>query len=168
MEPSLITLLCVPFLAIAVGLIGIAAAIKTVPEYKRLVVFRLGRYLGERGPGLVFLLPFVDRGIAVDLREQNRDLALPASTLDRTPATLELSYRYKISDPGASIMQVDNLENAMRSLLQTHWQALAGTLSAGDLPFRRQEIESTLQDRLDEASRRWGVQVTGLKIRDLK
>lgn len=168
MQSSLVVLLCVSLLAVGLGLMWVAMAVKIVPQYRRLVIFRLGRYLGERGPGLVLLLPFIDRGIPVDLREQSRDLTLQATTQDRAPVTLELSYTFQVTEPGASVTQVDDLETATRKLLHTHWQALAGTLTSADLPFRRQEIEITLRTRLDEASRRWGAKVTDLKTRDLK
>jgi regulator of protease activity HflC (stomatin/prohibitin superfamily) len=88
----------------------LAVVIRIIPETQRLVVFRLGRYLGVRGPGLVLLLPAIDRGIKVDLREQER--SLPGQNIltgDKYPVTVETHWSYKIIDPMASELEVEEL-----------------------------------------------------------
>ena len=111
-EPALV-ILCIVLFAVFLAMFWVASAIRVVPEYQRLVVFRLGRYLGTRGPGLVLLIPALDRGIKVDLREQER--SLPGQSIltgDKYPVTVETRWSYKITDPMASVLEVGNFEKA--------------------------------------------------------
>src|SRR5512143_1400816 len=81
-------------------LVFLSTALKIVPEYQRLVVFRLGRCIGERGPGLVILIPFIDRGVRVDLREQVREIPAQTSiTSDNAPISIDFLWYYKVFDP---------------------------------------------------------------------
>ena len=91
----------------------LAAAIKIVPEYRRIVVFRLGRCIGAKGPGLILLIPFVDRPVTVDLREQVREIPAQQSiTQDNAPLSIDFLWYYKVFDPVQSVLQVQNFELA--------------------------------------------------------
>src|SRR5512140_1656838 len=97
MDPTTVTVLCLVGVIIVAVLVFLTSAIKVVPEYQRLVVFRLGRCLGDRGPGLVLLIPFVDRPVRVDLREQVRDIPHQTCiTKDNAPISIDFLWYYKI------------------------------------------------------------------------
>ena len=103
MEPTL--LLCTVGAIVLIGLVVLANAIRIVPEYQRLVVFRLGRCVGEKGPGVVLLIPIVDRAIRVDLREQVREIPQQTSiTKDNAPISIDFLWFYKVLDPTASVL----------------------------------------------------------------
>ena len=89
----------------------LASAIRIVPEYKRLVVFRLGRCVGTKGPGIVLLIPVIDRAVKVDLREQVREIPHQTSiTKDNAPISIDFLWYYKVLDPAESVLQVGNFE----------------------------------------------------------
>ncbi len=89
------------------ALIFLGTALKIVPEYQRLVVFRLGRCIGARGPGLIILIPFIDRAVRVDLREQVREIPAQTSiTADNAPISIDFLWYYKVFDPVQSVLQV--------------------------------------------------------------
>src|SRR5690242_15318931 len=90
----------------------LANAIRIVPEYQRLVVFRLGRSIGTKGPGLVLLIPVIDRGVKVDLREQVREVPHQTSiTKDNAPISIDFLWYYKVLDATESVLQVGNFES---------------------------------------------------------
>ena len=92
-------------------LIVLFNSIRVVPEYQRLVVFRLGRCIGEKGPGLVLLIPVIDRAVKVDLREQVREIPHQTSiTKDNAPISIDFLWYYKVLDPTESVLQVGNFE----------------------------------------------------------
>src|SRR6478672_7856706 len=102
-----------------VFLVGIAA-LRVVPEYQRLVVFRLGRVMGAKGPGLVLLLPFVDRAVTVDQREQVREIPHQTSiTKDNAPISIDFLWYYKVFDPTATVVGVGNFELAAQGIATT-------------------------------------------------
>jgi regulator of protease activity HflC (stomatin/prohibitin superfamily) len=115
------------FLVFAVLLV--ATAIRIVPEYRRLVVFRLGRCIGAKGPGLVFLIPFIDIGQNVDLREQVREIPHQTSiTKDNAPISIDFLWYYKVLDPTESVLQVGNFEMAAQGMATTTLRAVIGGL----------------------------------------
>ncbi len=155
----------------AVGLIGlaiIAAAIRIVQEYERLVVFRLGRCVGQRGPGLVFLVPFIDRGMKVDLREQVREIPHQTSiTLDNAPIAIDFIWYYKVVDAMQSVLQVGNFETAAQGMATTTLRSVIGAIPLDDVLSQRDHINQTLRVKLDEVTERWGVKVTNVEIREI-
>ena len=107
------TLLCLLGGVVLVGFVFLGQAIRIVPEYQRLVVFRLGRCVGPKGPGLIFLIPVVDRAVKVDLREQVREIPhQTAITKDNAGISVDFIWYYKILDPVESVLQVGNFEAA--------------------------------------------------------
>jgi regulator of protease activity HflC (stomatin/prohibitin superfamily) len=154
---------------IFIALIFLSTAIKIVPEYRRLVVFRLGRALArERGPGLVLLIPIVDKAVSVDLREQF--LEVPAQTCitrDNAPISIDFLIYWKVVEPRASVIQVSNLPGASAGIATTTLRAIIGDIILDDVLAKREQINQLLRDKLDEVTARWGVKVTTVEIKEI-
>ena len=149
-------------------IIFLASAIKIVPEYQRVVVFRLGRCIGEKGPGLVLLIPFVDRPVRVDLREQVREIPAQTSiTKDNAPISIDFLWFYKVFDPKQSVLQVGNFELAAQGIATTTLRSVIGGILLDGVLSEREVINSALRTRLDEVTERWGVKVTNVEIREI-
>lgn len=168
MNTNVTALICL-ILGIAILLvIFLAAAIKIVPEYKRLVVFRLGRCIGAKGPGLVLLIPFIDRPVSVDLREQVREIPTQASiTQDNAPVSIDFLWYYKVFDPVESVLQVQNFELAAQGIATTTLRSVIGGILLDGVLSEREKINTSLRARLDEVTERWGVKVTNVEIREI-
>jgi len=151
-------------------IIGIIAKyIKIVPEYKRLVVFRLGRMIGVRGPGLVVLVPFIDSYREVDLREFVLDIPPQTCiTKDNAPVEIDLLIYMKVFEPSKSVTEVQNYVTAASGIAVTTLRAIVGDLVLDDVLARREYINSTLRAKLDEVTDRWGIKVTAVEIREIK
>jgi regulator of protease activity HflC (stomatin/prohibitin superfamily) len=146
----------------------LASAIRIIPEYQRLVVFRLGRCLGEKGPGIVFLIPVVDRAARVDLREQVREIPhQTAITKDNAGISIDFIWYYKVLDPTESVLAVGNFEAAAQGMATTTLRAVIGSIILDETLSERERINSMLRTRLDEVTERWGVKVTNVEIREI-
>ncbi len=154
---------------LALFFLGIlASAIKIIPEYQRLVVFRLGRVVGAKGPGLVLLIPFIDRGIRVDLREQVREIPHQTCiTKDNAAIAVDFIWYYKVLDAEQSVIQVGNFEAAAQGMATTTLRAVIGGILLDDVLSEREHINNMLRARLDEVTERWGVKVTNVEIREI-
>jgi regulator of protease activity HflC (stomatin/prohibitin superfamily) len=160
--------LCLVGAVILVALAFLASAIRIVPEFRRLVVFRLGRCIGAKGPGIVFLIPIVDRGVNVDLREQVREIPHQTSiTEDNAAISVDFIWYYKVLDPTESVLQVGNFEAAAQGMATTTLRAVIGGISLDDVLSKREHINNLLRVRLDEVTERWGVKVTNVEIREI-
>jgi len=149
-------------------LVFLANAIRIVPEYQRLVVFRLGRSVGSKGPGIVLLIPFFDRAVKVDLREQVREVPHQTSiTKDNAPISIDFLWYYKVLDPSESVLQVGNFESAAAGIAATTLRAVIGGIPLDDVLSEREHINNMLRTRLDEVTERWGVKVTNVEIREI-
>ena len=128
----------------AIGLIGlaiIASAIRIAQEYERLVVFRLGRCVGERGPGLVFLIPFIERALKVDLREQVREIPHQTSiTKDNASIAVDFIWYYKVVDAMMSTIQVGNFEKAAEGMATTTLRSVIGSIVLDEILSNRDHI----------------------------
>lgn len=161
-------ILCVVGVIVLGVLIIIANAIRIVPEYERLVVFRLGRCIGEKGPGIVLLIPFVDLARRVDLREQVREIPQQTSiTKDNAPISIDFLWFYKVLDPASSVLQVGNFEIAAQGMATTTLRSVIGGIPLDDVLSQREQINLALRTRLDEVTERWGVKVTNVEIREI-
>ena len=146
----------------------LASAIRVVPEYNRLVVFRLGRCVGTKGPGIVLLIPVIDRAVKVDLREQVREIPHQTSiTKDNAPISIDFLWYYKVLDPAESVLQVGNFEAAAQGMATTTLRAVIGGIPLDDVLSEREHINTMLRTRLDEVTERWGVKVTNVEIREI-
>ncbi len=160
--------LCLVGAVLFIALIFIANAIRIVPEYQRLIVFRLGRCIGAKGPGIVFLIPIVDRAVRTDLREQVREIPHQNSiTQDNAAVSVDFIWYYKIMDPTNSVLQVQNFESAAQGMATTTLRAVIGGIILDDVLSKREHINNLLRTRLDEVTERWGVKVTNVEIREI-
>jgi len=163
-----ITVLCLIGVVVLGVLALIASAIRVVTEYQRLVVFRLGRCIGSRGPGIVFLIPVVDRAVKVDLREQVREVPHQTSiTKDNAPISIDFLWYNKVLDPTESVLQVGNFDAAAQGMATTTLRAVIGSMMLDDVLSEREHINNMLRTRLDEVTERWGVKVTNVEIREI-
>jgi regulator of protease activity HflC (stomatin/prohibitin superfamily) len=143
-------------------------AIKIVPEYNRLVVFRLGRLLSTKGPGIVFLIPLVDRPVRTDLREFFLEIPRQDSiTKDNAPIVIDFIIFYKVVDPAMTIVQVGNFAGAAQNIAATTLRAVIGDIALDDVLAKRDDINQLLRAKLDEITERWGVKVTNVEIREV-
>jgi regulator of protease activity HflC (stomatin/prohibitin superfamily) len=168
MNAALGTSLCLVGAVLFIVLIFVANAIRIVAEYQRLVVFRLGRCIGARGPGIVFLIPIIDRAVKVDLREQVREIPHQTSiTKDNAPISIDFLWYYKVLDPTESVLQVGNFDAAAQGMATTTLRAVIGGMMLDDVLSEREHINNMLRTRLDEVTERWGVKVTNVEIREI-
>jgi regulator of protease activity HflC (stomatin/prohibitin superfamily) len=162
------SILCLVGAIVVIALAFLANAIRIVPEYQRLVVFRLGRCIGARGPGIVILIPIVDRAVRVDLREQVREIPHQTSiTKDNAPISIDFLWFYKVLDPTDSVLQVGNFETAAQGMATTTLRAVIGGIMLDEVLSEREHINNMLRTRLDEVTERWGVKVTNVEIREI-
>ncbi|HQL39138.1 MAG TPA: SPFH domain-containing protein, partial [Anaerolineaceae bacterium] len=153
---------------VLLAVIFLATALKIVPEYKRLVVFRLGRCMGARGPGLVILIPFIDQAVSVDLREQVREIPAQTSiTKDNAPISIDFLWYYRVFDPVQSVLQVGNFELAAQGIATTTLRSVIGGIMLDGVLSEREQINAALRTRLDEVTEKWGVKVTNVEIREI-
>jgi regulator of protease activity HflC (stomatin/prohibitin superfamily) len=161
-------LICIIGAFAIIAFIIVANAIRIVPEYQRLVVFRLGRCIGQKGPGIVFLFPVIDRAVRVDLREQVREIPhQTAITKDNASISVDFIWYYKILDATESVLQVQNFETAAQGMATTTLRAVIGGIPLDDVLSEREHINNMLRTRLDEVTERWGVKVTNVEIREI-
>lgn len=159
---------CIFGAILVLGFIFLANAIRIVPEYQRLVVFRLGRSVGAKGPGIVLLIPVIDRAVKVDLREQVREIPhQTAITKDNAGISVDFIWYYKVLDPTESVLQVGNFEVAAQGMATTTLRAVIGGIPLDDVLSEREHINTMLRTRLDEVTERWGVKVTNVEIREI-
>jgi regulator of protease activity HflC (stomatin/prohibitin superfamily) len=147
----------------------LASAIKIVRDYERLVVFRLGRCIGEKGPGFVLLIPIVDQPTKVDLRESY--LQIPHQTCitkDNAPISIDFLIYWKVINPTLSVLQVRDFAGASAGIATTTLRAVIGDILLDDVLARREEINHILRVKLDEVTERWGVKVTTVEIREIE
>lgn len=153
---------------IAVIVIVLYMAIKVVKEYERLVVFRLGRLVGSRGPGLVLLIPIVDRYYRVPLRVVTMDVPTQeVITRDNVTASVNAVTYYRVVNPDNAIVNVENYMKATEQLAQTTLRSVSGQAELDELLAERDKLNLQIQQILDEATNPWGVKVTAVEIKDV-
>lgn len=144
-------------------------AIKIVPEYQRLVLFRLGACKGQLGPGMIFIIPVIDRVVSADLREIY--LEIPSQTCitrDNAPIAIDFLIYLKVTNPVNSVVQVRNFAGAAQGIAMTSLRAVVGDIPLDDVLAKRDEINKLLRTKLDEVTERWGVKVTTVEIREIQ
>jgi len=148
----------------------IHASIRIVNEYDRLVVFRFGRAGPDliRGPGLVFLIPIIDRPVRVDLREQFIEVPSQTTiTKDNAPINIDFLIYWRIAEPLDSVIKVNNFPGALQGIAMTTLRAVIGDILLDDVLSRRDQINDVLRVKLDEQTVRWGGKVTTVEIREI-
>lgn len=160
-------LIIIGFLLIIV-LVILLMSVRIMPEYRRLVIFRMGRSLGPKGPGLFFLIPFVDRGVPVDLREVFFDVPPQTCiTADNASVSIDFLVYDKVIDPERSVLEVEDFTGAARGLAITTLRAVVGAMELDDVLSKRDEINRILHEKLDDVTDRWGIRVMAVEIREV-
>jgi regulator of protease activity HflC (stomatin/prohibitin superfamily) len=149
-------------------IILVSMSVRIVPEYKRLVVFRVGRSIGAQGPGIIFLIPFVDRPVLVDLREVFFDVPPQTCiTADNASVSIDFLVYDKVIDPERSVLEVEDFTGAARGLAITTLRAVVGAMDLDDVLSKRDEINKILHEKLDDVTDRWGIRVMAVEIREV-
>jgi regulator of protease activity HflC (stomatin/prohibitin superfamily) len=155
---------------VVLAILVLSAAIKVLREYERGVIFRLGRLLGApKGPGLIFLIPFVDRMVKVDLRTIT--LMIPPQeviTKDNVPARVNAVCYFRIVDASASVVQIENFMVATSQIAQTTLRSVLGQHVLDELLSEREKINLILQGIIDEATAPWGIKVSIVEVKDVE
>jgi regulator of protease activity HflC (stomatin/prohibitin superfamily) len=165
MELSIILLIII----LALLVVLLANTIRIVPEFQRLVIFRLGRCIGQKGPGLVIVIPLIDRPVRVDLRELF--LQIPHQTCitrDNAPISIDFLVYWKVVDPSLSVIKVQDFAGASQGIATTTLRAVVGDIPLDDVLAKRDQINEVLRTKLDEVTERWGVKVTTVEIREIE
>jgi regulator of protease activity HflC (stomatin/prohibitin superfamily) len=146
----------------------LAKAIKVVREYQRIVLFRLGRAIGLRGPGLVLIFPVVDRASWVDLREQYLEIPKQtAITKDNAAINIDFIIFYKVIDATMSVLEVQNFAGAAQNIAATTLRSVVGDMTLDEILSKRDQMNQVLQVKLDEVTERWGVKVGNVEVREI-
>ncbi len=162
---AIIPVLVVAFILAAVLL---PQMIRILREYERGVIFRLGKLIGAKGPGLIFLIPIVDRMVKTDLRVVTIDVSKQeVMTRDNVPATVDAVVYFRIIDPVAAIVKVENFWKATSLIAQTTLRSVLGQAELDELLAHRDKINQTLQEIIDHQTDPWGVKVTSVEIKDV-
>ena len=147
----------------------ISSAIKVVQEYERGVIFRLGRLSGVKGPGLFFLIPFIDRMVKVDLRTITLDVpSQEAITRDNVTVKVNAVVYFRVIDPSRSVVAVEDYRKATWQIAQTSLRSVMGQSDLDELLIRRDEINQKLQQIIDEQTEPWGIKVSIVEVKDVE
>jgi len=142
-------------------------AIKIIPEYERGVLFRLGKLVGKRGPGLVIIIPFVDRMVRVDLRVVTLDVpSQEVITKDNVPVRVNAVVYFRVVDPEASVVRVLNHVTATSQISQTTLRNVLGQSELDELLSQREKLNQMLQKIIDEHTDPWGIKVSTVEVKD--
>lgn len=151
-----------------VVLLILSQSIKVVNEYERVVIFRLGRLSGVKGPGIFLIIPIVDKVVKIDLRVVTIDIPKQAViTRDNVTVEVDAVVYYKVVEPGAAITKVENYMFATSTLSQTTLRDVLGQMELDELLSEREQINKRIQELLDSYTDPWGIKVTGVTIRDV-
>jgi regulator of protease activity HflC (stomatin/prohibitin superfamily) len=160
----------VPWVVVAVVIAGfvLPQALRILREYERAVVFRLGKLLAAKGPGLVFLIPIVDRMVKIDLRVVTIDVAKQeVMTRDNVPVTVDAVVYFRVIDPISAVVKVENFWKATSLIAQTTLRSVLGQAELDELLAHREKINQTLQEIIDRQTDPWGIKVTSVEVKDV-
>lgn len=168
MEAILGLIPCLGFIGLLVLLL-LFSAIKVVQEYERGVIFRLGRYVGAKGPGLFFIVPFIDRMVKVDLRTVTLDVpSQEAISRDNVTVKVNAVVYFRVLDPGKAVIQVEDYRRATWQIAQTTLRNVIGQSELDELLAHREKINNQLQQIIDEQTEPWGVKVSLVEVKDVE
>jgi regulator of protease activity HflC (stomatin/prohibitin superfamily) len=153
---------------IILAIIILPQAIRILREYERGVIFRLGKLLGAKGPGLIFLIPIVDRMVRMDLRVVTIDVARQeVMTRDNVPVSVDAVLYFRVIDPQAAVVKVENFLKASSLIAQTTLRSVLGQAELDELLSQREKINQTLQEIIDRQTDPWGIKVTAVEVKDV-
>jgi regulator of protease activity HflC (stomatin/prohibitin superfamily) len=156
----------VPIIILAI--IVFPQAIRILREYERAVIFRLGKLLGEKGPGIIFLIPIVDRMVRMDLRVVTIDVPRQeVMTRDNVPVSVDAVLYFRVIDPQAAVVKVENFLKATSLIAQTTLRSVLGQAELDELLSQREKINHTLQEIIDRQTDPWGIKVTAVEVKDV-
>lgn len=156
------------FPVVVILIIFIMSAIKIVREYERLVVFRLGRLIGEKGPGFVLVIPVVDKIVRISLRIVTLDVpSQEVITRDNVTTSVNAVVYYRVVEPNRAVNNVEDYRMATAQLAQTTLRSVAGQAELDELLSERDKLNTKIQSILDEATDPWGIKVTAVEIKDV-
>jgi len=146
----------------------LSSAIKIMAEYQRIVIFRLGRLLGIKGPGLVFVIPIIDSTIKLDLRTRVIDVPKQrVITKDNVTVDVDAVVYFRVTDPQKAVVEVQRYEVATSLLAQTTLRDILGNQTLDELLSKREELNKSLQTIIDQGTDPWGIKVSNVTIRDV-
>jgi regulator of protease activity HflC (stomatin/prohibitin superfamily) len=155
-------------ITIIIAIIIIAYSIRVIREYQRAVVFRLGRLLGAKGPGLIFLIPIIDKAVIVDLRVVTLDVPKQnIITMDNVTVDVDAVVYLRVNEPNNAVVKVNDYRLASSLLSQTTLRDLIGQTTFDDILSKREVLNKRMQEILDAATDPWGVKVSSVAIRDV-
>ena len=153
---------------VVLGVALAGASVRILREYERAVVFRLGRLVGQKGPGVVFLVPIVDRMVRVDLRTITFDIPpQDLITRDNVPAKVNAVAYFRVIDPVKSVVEVEKIRTATSQIAQTTLRSVLGKADLDMLLAEREQLNESLQQIIDDQTDPWGVKVTTVEIKDV-
>ncbi len=157
-------------LTLVVVLISIlASGIKIAREYERLVIFRLGRLVGTRGPGVVFVIPLIEQAERVDLRVVTMDIPpQDVITQDNIPVRIDGVLYFKIIHPEKAMVAVENFAIATKQFAQTSLRGVAGEATFDEILADREKLNNKLHEVIDEATDPWGIKVSNVEIKHVE
>jgi len=154
--------------AVVLAVMILPNAVRILREYERGVIFRLGKLIGAKGPGLVFLIPLVDKMVRMDLRVITINVAKQeVMTRDNVPVTVDAVIYFMIIDSEAAVVKVENYLQATSLIAQTTLRSVLGQSELDELLAKRDKINATLQEIIDRHTSPWGVKVTAVEVRDV-
>ena len=149
-------------------IIVLPQAVRILREYERGVIFRLGKLLGAKGPGLIFLIPIVDRMVRMDLRVVTIDVPRQeVMTRDNVPVSVDAVLYFRVIDPQAAVVKVENFLKATSLIAQTTLRSVLGQAELDELLAHREKINQTLQEIIDRQTDPWGIKVTAVEVKDV-
>jgi hypothetical protein len=153
---------------VALAAAAAGASVRILREYERAVVFRLGRLVGAKGPGVVLLVPLIDRMVRVDLRTVTFEVPpQDVITRDNVPAKVNAVAYFRVVDPVKSVVEVERIRNATSQIAQTTLRSVLGKADLDTLLAEREQLNESLQQIIDEQTEPWGVKVTTVEIKDV-
>jgi len=153
---------------IVIVLILLPQMVRILREYERGVIFRLGKLLGTKGPGLILLIPIVDRMVKIDLRVVTIDVARQeVMTRDNVPITVDAVVYFRVVVPEAAVVRVENYLRTTSLISQTTLRSVLGQAELDELLAQRDKINLTLQEIIDRHTDPWGIKVTGVEVKDV-
>ena len=164
----MVTLIAVPIAIVIVFIALVSSAVKILREYERAVIFRLGRLIAAKGPGVVILIPIVDRMLKIDLRVVTLDVPRQEMmTRDNVPVTVDAVVYFRVVNPEDAVVKVENFSKATFLLAMTTLRSIIGEHELDELLSQRERINQQLQEVIDQGTEPWGIKVVLVEVRDV-
>ena len=153
---------------VVLAVIILPQAVRILREYERGVIFRLGKLQGAKGPGIIFLIPVVDKMVRMDLRVVTIDVPKQEiMTKDNVPATVDAVMYFRVVDPNAAVVKVENFWKATSLIAQTTLRSVLGQSALDELLSQRDVINQKLQEIIDKQTEPWGIKVTSVEVKEV-